>query len=137
MKTQTGIWIDSKRAQIVKIKNGSENSSEIESNIQNRIHHEGEGQKGSFMGTTHINNEKKFDAIKKQETDNYLKDVLNKVEDADELFIMGPGETKMKLKEYILQNNILAPKLKSVETTNSMTENQVVAHIKKYFEGQK
>lgn len=61
MKKQTGIWIDSSKALIVKISGGKENIIEIKSDIENRIYQEKEGDKGSFMGSRHINNEKKFE----------------------------------------------------------------------------
>ena len=60
MKKQTGIWIDGSKAIIVTLADGKESTIEIESEIENRVHHDGEGDKGSFMGSRHINNEKKL-----------------------------------------------------------------------------
>lgn len=133
MKTQTGIWIDASKALIVKLSGTVEQVSEIEAEIENAIHHFDEGDKGSFMGTSHINKEKTFDERAKHQTEGYLKDVIAKVKDADELFVFGPGEIKIQLREQILNIKDLAPKLKAVETADSMTQNQVIEKVKDFF----
>lgn len=133
MKKQIGIWIDSSRAIIVTLADGQKQLTEIESDIENRIYHEKEGDKGSFMGSRHINNEKNFEERKIQQINRYLKNVLQTVKDADELYVLGPADIKLKLKHKIESDNELASKLKSVETADSMTNNQVLAKVKEFF----
>lgn len=135
MKAQTGIWIDTNKAIVVKIKDKMEDIFEIESKVENRIHHEDEGQKGSFMGTQHISSEKSESERREHQINNYLKEVLSNISDSEEIFLFGPGETKGQLKQRILNDKSLAPVLKSVETADSMTENQVVAKVKSFFNG--
>jgi predicted methyltransferase len=48
MKKQTGIWIDSTKAIIVTLQDGKEAVSEIQSDLENRVYHDQEGDKGSF-----------------------------------------------------------------------------------------
>lgn len=133
MKTQTGIWIDASKALIVKLSGNVEHISKIEAEIENPIHLFGDGDKGSFMGTTHVNNEKTFDEKAKHQTEGYLKDIIEKVKDTDELFVFGPGEIKIHLREHIMGIRDLAPKLKAVETADRMTENQVIEKVKDFF----
>lgn len=134
MKKQTGIWIDTSKAIIVTFTDGKEQIKEIESDIENRIYHDKEGDKGSFMGSQHINSERTFDERKEHQFDHFLKDVLSHIKESDELYVFGPSETKIKLKQKIddgktIPNN----KLKSVETADSMTLNQVIAKVKKFY----
>lgn len=133
MKKQTGIWIDSSKAIIVTLLNGKENTIEIESEIENRVHHEGEGDKGTFSGIRHSNNEKKFDERKKHQIDGFLKTVIEHIKKDDELYVFGPAEIKLKLKSLIEDDNQLTTKLKSIETSDSMTINQVVAKVKDFY----
>lgn len=133
MKTQIGIWIDTSKAIIVTLINGKENILEIASEIENSVHNNSEGNKGSFMGNTHINNEKKFDEIKKNQTNDFLKKVVNQITNEDAFYVFGPAEMKTKLKNLIENNNEIASKLKAVETADSMTLNQVVAKVKAYY----
>lgn len=133
MKKQTGIWIDRSKAIIVTLSNETETVTEIGANIENRIYHENEGDKGSFMGSRHINNEKKFEERTAHQIDAFLKEVLQKIQDADELYVLGPADIKLKLQHKIKNNNLLASKLKAVEAADSMTNNQVIAKIKGFF----
>lgn len=133
MKTQTGIWIDGSKALVVKLTGNEANLSKIEAEIENRIHHFDEGNKGSFMGASHLNKERTFDERAKHQIEGYIKDVIEKVKDTDELFVFGPGEIKIHMREQILNMHDLAPKLKAVETADYMTENQVIERVKDFF----
>jgi hypothetical protein len=133
MKKQTGIWIDGSKAIIVKLLNGKESTIEIESEIENRVHHEGEGDKGTFNGMRHGNSEKKFDERKKHQIDTFLKNVMEQIKKDDELYVFGPAEIKLKLKTLIEDDSQLSSKLKSIETSDSMTHNQIVAQVKDFY----
>jgi len=136
MKKQTGIWIDTSKAIIVTFTDGKEHITEIESDIENRIYHDKESDKGTFMGRGihHINSERTFDERKEHQFDHFLNDVLSHIKESDELYVFGPSETKIKLKQKIDDGKIIADnKLKSLETADSMTLNQVVAKVKKFY----
>ena len=134
MKKQTGIWIDTSKAIIVSLRDGKDHMKEIESNIENSVYHEKEGNKGTFSGSHHSDSETKFDERKKNQMNLFLKDVIDQVKDADELYIFGPAETKTKLRQKILDKYPTeAVKLKSVETADSMTQNQIVAKVKEFY----
>ncbi|MBK8845893.1 MAG: hypothetical protein IPO27_04670 [Bacteroidetes bacterium] len=133
MEKQTGIWIDSSKAIIVKLLDGKESTIEIQSEIENRVHHLGEGDKGTFTGIRHSNNEKKFDERKQHQINSFLKNVIEQIKSDNELYIFGPAEIKLKLKTLIEEDKHLLSKLKSVETADSMTNNQVVARVKDFF----
>lgn len=133
MKNKTGIWIDSSRAILVALKDGKEHISEIESEIENSVYHEHEGNKGTFMGQAHINNEKTFDERRKNQMNAYLKKVVDHIKEVDAVYVFGPAETKIKLKQRIESHHQLSDRLKDVETADSMTLNQVIAKTKDYF----
>jgi hypothetical protein len=133
MKKQTGIWIDSTKAIFVTLAGGKETVSEIESDVESHVHHNGEGDSGTFMGTSHLNHERKFEERKKHQFDHFIKEVLDKVHDHDEIYVFGPAETKLLLKEGLSEHHELSGKLKSCETSDSMTMNQVVAKVKDFF----
>lgn len=134
MKKQTGIWIDSKKAIIVTLNGGKEMISEIQSDLENKVYHDKEGNKGSFISHQHINSDKTFEERKKHQMNAYLNDVLSTVNGSDELYVFGPAETKTKLQHKIFEsksNNV--EKLKSVETADNMTQNQIVAKVKQFY----
>lgn len=133
MKKQTGIWIDGSKALVIALNEGQETVREIESEIENRVHHQHEGDKGSFMGSRHINNEKKFDERRNHQVDHFLTKVISEVKDSDELYLMGPAEIKTRLKTRIEADHLLSPKLKGFETADHMTLNQCVEKVKKFY----
>jgi hypothetical protein len=134
MKKQTGIWIDSTKAIIVSLEDGKEAVTEIQSELENRVYHDKEGDKGSFFAGQHIDSQKSFDERKKHQINSYLKDVISSVNGADELYIFGPADTKTKLEQKInAEKSTIASKLKSVETADSMTSNQIVAKVKQFY----
>ncbi|NGY36600.1 hypothetical protein FQU23_003630 [Flavobacterium sp. XN-5] len=134
MKKQTGIWIDSKKAVIVTLEDGKEAVSEIQSDLENSVYHDKEGDKGSFFGGQHIDSQKTFDERKKHQINNYLKDVIASISESDELYIFGPADTKTKLEKRINEEkSTIASKLKSVETADSMSSNQIIAQVKKFY----
>lgn len=134
MIKQTGIWIDTSKAIIVTFTDGKEHITEIESDIENRIYHDKEGDKGTFMGSHHLNSERTFDEREEHQFDHFLKDVLSHIKESDELYVFGPSETKIKLKQKIDDGKTIPDnKLKSVETADSMTLNQVIAKVKKFY----
>ncbi len=134
MKKQVGVWIDTSRAVIVRLNGSSEITREIMSDIENRVHHFSEGDKGSFKGNLHISNEKKFEERKINQTQKYLDVVFDNIKDADSIFIFGPAEMKTKLKQKLEETKRNSNKLIVAETTDSMTTNQIIARVKKFYE---
>jgi hypothetical protein len=135
MKKKTGIWIDHKKAIIVSLNGEKENIIEIESNIENAVYHDKEGNKGTFSGSHHGNSETKFDERKKNQLNDFLKEVIAKIKETDELYVFGPAETKTKLEQKIYsEKSFDISKLKSVATADSnMSVNQIIAMVKKFY----
>lgn len=134
MKKQAGIWIDGAKAVIVKLELGGETITEIEANIENRIYHEHQGDKGDFAGNRHISNEKVFDERKKNQTKEYLDEVVAQMKDTEELYVFGPAEMKIHLQKKI-QDEKHSTNIRTVSTeaSEALTQNQIVAKVKHFF----
>ena len=135
MEKQVGICIDTKKAIIVALEGQKEEKiTEIDSEIENRIYHNEESNKGTFTGSHQSDSETKFDNRKKEQMDYYLKAIVNHIKKADYLYIFGPGKTKLKLEQKIRDEKSLDKiKLKAVETTDKMTLNEIVAQVKDFY----
>jgi hypothetical protein len=136
MKKQTGIWIDGSKAIIVSLDKGKETILEIEAHIENKGHHQHEGDKGSFMGTHHINNEQKFNERRIQQTDAFLKNVINEVKGSDEIFVLGPSTFKTRLTSKMQAASGFTPRVTGLESSDYITLNQCVARVKEFFKSQ-
>jgi hypothetical protein len=135
MEKQVGIWIDSKKAIIVTLDGQKEvKITEIDSEVENGVYHNKEGNKGTFSGSHHSDSETKFDNRKKEEMDYYLKAVLSYIKGSDYLYIFGPAETKIKLEQKLRDEKSLGKiNLKAVETADKMTLNEIVAKVKDFY----
>ena len=135
MEKQVGIWIDSKKAIIVSLDGQKEEKiTEIDSEVENSVYHNKEGNKGTFSGSHHGDSETKFDNRKKEEMNYYLKSVMNYIKKSDYLYIFGPGETKTKLEQKIHDDKSLRKtNLKAVETSDNLTLNEIVAKVRDFY----
>ena len=79
--------------------------------------------------------EKHFLERRKQEEKAYYENLMTAVKDANELYLFGPAEAKDGLLKAIKANNNFKPAFKSIETADSMTENQKVAKVRAFFAG--
>lgn len=139
MKKQTGMWIDGSKAVIISLVDGKEQIERVEAEIENRVHHFGEGNSGVRMGDRHLVPEKRFNERERHQLDNYLEAVLTKVKGADELYVFGPAETRVALQRKLDTDKSykdLAQRLRAVEPADSMTNNQIVARVKEFFRNQ-
>lgn len=127
-----GVWIDGSKAVIVNL--ASDSVKEIIAEIDNNVYHMNEGDKGNFAGGGHhMNNDKKFDERKKHHTQAYLQQVIAEIKSADSIYVFGPAEMKTHLKTTLEENKQLAGKLSAVESADKLTDNQIVAAVKKHF----
>lgn len=133
MKNQVGIWLDSANATIITLKGKNQDVKHIESNIENRIHHSKESNQGTRLGIHHVNDEKKFEERIKHQLQHYFDEIIDHIKNADDIYIIGPAQTKIKLGKTISGIKNLADIPLNIETVDSITENQIIAKVKDYF----
>ena len=135
MKTQynTGIWIDSKQAIIVKLNDETETIEKVPSGIEGRMRIPGEGNKFTRMGKQFFTDEKKDEEKRKHQLTGYFRNVIEKIQDADSILIIGPAESKLGLKKAISQSKNIASKLVMVDAEDHLTDKQVTAKVKEFF----
>lgn len=132
-KNQTGVWLDGTKAVIINLTAHEAKVQEVEADIENSVYHFEEGDKGAFMGERHLNNERKFDERKHHQTKNYLDKIVGLIMDSDEIVVFGPAKMKFELKAVLEENKSLQNKLLSVEVSDKMSVNQMIAWVKEYF----
>ena len=134
MKRQTGIWIDSSKAIIVCLDGKKESITEIDSDIENKSHHNREGNKGTFSGNQHNANETQLSNRKKEQTNYFMDSIIDYIKKSDELYVFGPAGAKTQLKKRIQEERIITPdKLKGIDTSDKMTVNQIVAKVRDFY----
>lgn len=130
---KTGIWIDSKKAYIVSLSGSEANLLIVSSDIEGVNRVDGEGKEYGRFGDQYTTLENKQENRKKHEVADYLEEVIEKIKSAEEIVVFGPAEMKKELEKQIKENLTLAKKLLEVVSTDSMTENQIIAWVKDYY----
>ena len=78
--------------------------------------------------------ESKMDSRYRKYLKIYFQHIIDVLKEAKHIFIFGPGEAKIELKKEIEKNNVFLDKISDIETTDKLTEPQIVAKVIKYFE---
>jgi len=136
MKMTAGLWIDHRKAVIVTISAEGEKTMEIRSNVDK--------QPGRFEG---VRSTEPYEAqlVKADDSrerdfmghlDHYYADVIAAIREAESILIFGPGEAKGELKNHLDQAK-LGGKIIAIETIDKMTDRQIVAKVREYFDGNK
>ncbi len=130
----TGIWLDSEKAYLITLANGKPAIEEINSPVETRVRVDGEKKQYSRLGGMFVNPQKKKTKRQEQQLKTYYHMIINKVRDADAIYVFGPSNTPKRLYKELKQDKHLAPKLTGMETEGRLTRNQMVAKVKHVFE---
>ena len=134
MEKLFGLWIDHEKAIIVSLIDGSHKVTHVESDIEGRFRLKGGSRSNSPWGIQSATSESKRDFRYSKHLNIYFQNIIDLLKEAKQIYIFGPGEAKFELKKKIEKNNMLLDKISDIETTDKLTEPQIVAKVKKYFE---
>jgi stalled ribosome rescue protein Dom34 len=124
MNHKVGIWIDHKKAVIVSVSTGGVTSKTLESEV---------GSHGRFSGPQEGGGEKKYEDRYGEHLDQYYDQVISELGQPEALLIFGPGEAKMQLKDRLSRSKALSESIVGVETSDKLTDPQIVAKVKEHY----
>ncbi|UMB61386.1 hypothetical protein MHL31_04075 [Lutibacter sp. A80] len=135
MKKNIGIWIDTKQATIIRLsKNNEHFIKKIASNIETRVRVPGESKKFGRFGGQYITYEKNRENKKNEQINLFFKELFKEIENCDALVIFGPAKMKKLLEKEIRNNMQFSRKLLGVHNSDILTENQIIAWVKDYYD---
>ena len=122
MKTGVGLWIDHKKAVIVFVAGKDAEIKRISSNIEKHHRQSGVATPADDVRerelTGHLNS--------------YYDGVISCIRAAESILILGPGEAKSELKKRLEKDN-LSRRIIRIETSDKMTDPQLVAFVRGHF----
>ena len=77
--------------------------------------------------------EKKYEERHDQHLDRHYDEVISQLGQPEALLIFGPGEAKLQLKERLSRSKALSESLVGIETTDKLTDPQIVAKVKEHY----
>jgi hypothetical protein len=124
MNRDVGVWIDHKKAVIVSIAAGEVTTRTLTSDVGAHPHYSGSQDGGG---------EKKYEERHNQDLDRYYDDVIGQLGNPDSLLLFGPGEAKLQLKARLGRSKVSSESIVAVESTDKLTDPQIVAKVKEHY----
>jgi len=134
MKKYVGIWIDFEKAFIVSYESGEKSTARIDSNVEGRVRLSGGSRSATPYGPQDIRSERRVEERRKHHLRRYYEETIKAIYDAHKILILGPGEAKLELEKEIKKMKQLAGKIAAVERADKMTERQIAAKVRKFFD---
>ncbi len=133
MKKNTGLWIDHKEAVLVSIEGDQTVVQRVESGAESHIKPSGGWKAGGTVVAQSVYNERTADERRKHQYHAFYQKVIGLLGDSAGIALFGPGEAKIELAKEIEKVNDLRGKVEVVEICDRLTENQLIARVKKCF----
>lgn len=124
MSRDVGVWIDHKKAVIVSIAAGHVTTTTLESDVGPHPHYSGSQEGGG---------EKKYEERHNLRLDQYYDEVISQIGQPDALLLFGPGEAKLQLRDRLGRSQALSKRIVAVESTDKLTDPQIVAKVKEHY----
>lgn len=131
MSRNVGLWLDHKRAYV--IWDGNKDIKTIPSNLEPRVRFSG-GIRIAGTYNQGRDSELRHNNRYEHQLNQYYTKIISAIEEAETIFIFGPGEAKIEFKKALQKHKNMRDKLLEVETTDNMTEAQMIARVRKFYE---
>ena len=129
MKSAAGLWIDHSQANIVMLSVDGEKTEHVSSDMEQHVRFSG-GSRADNGGTSLAEDQQ--DRRYGNHLSQFYDKVITVIREAEAILIFGPGEAKGELQQR-LEREELGGRIVGVETTDKMTDPQIVAKVRQHF----
>ncbi|SNS18809.1 hypothetical protein SAMN06295967_10512 [Belliella buryatensis] len=132
-----GIWLDQSKAHFIGYHEGEAQFLETLISPHERIKRE-EGEVSDtarFSPNPSVlsNNEYRKNNIAQNELNEYYKMLEDKIAKYDDILLFGPGTAKDQFKNRLAENKSFSKKWVSVQNSDKMTDNQLLAFVRDFY----
>jgi hypothetical protein len=128
-----GVWLDHRRAQIVGLTSGGEITKVILSNVEKHFVHRGVSATRGAHEARQVPADNRRQRALTGNLNIYYDEVIEALRDYEKVLVFGPGEAKGELHARLLKKK-QGGRVSAVETEGEMTDRQVVAKVRAYFD---
>ncbi|MGB5818983.1 MAG: hypothetical protein WBG90_05820 [Saonia sp.] len=130
-----GVWLDKEKAHIVRLIGEQEEFRTLFSEIEFFNPKGGSGTKSAKWGPQDVVQDSKYLEREKHQMKLYFKNLAHLIKDADAIALYGPAGINDKFRKELSENySAIAAKVKIVAKADSMTNNQVKALVRSFFQ---
>ncbi len=133
MKTTIGMWIDHRKAVIVVMTDTGEEIKLIISKVEKQRRRSTGACVQTPFASQLVEADDRQDRAFTGHLNIYYDAVIACIRNAEALLIFGPGEAKGELKKRLEEHN-LGGRIVGMETVDKMTDRQIAAKIRQYFQ---
>jgi hypothetical protein len=137
LKKLVGIWIDHEKAVIVTLLGEQQMIERIESGAESHYRLSGGSRSRTPYGPQSVVSDRKPDERRRHQLHAYYQRLIEKLRDADSIYVLGPGEAHVEFEKEITASKRMAPKIASVERVDKMTDRQIAARVREFFKVKK
>jgi len=127
----TGVWIDTRTAYVIP-SDATIEIKQIPSNVEEVNAVGGYGSGTPYLSQDAVSTSK-ITERKKQQLKSFFKQVMEQLTDTDNLYIMGPGETRKLFGKAVDRESGLKLKTVGNDPADSITQNQMRAMVREFF----
>jgi hypothetical protein len=132
MKTQVGMWIDHREANIVFLSQDGEEIKQVKSNVEKQLRRSGDSPSNEPYEAQRVPTSDRREKGYVGRLANYYEEIVSVVRGAKSVFLFGPGEAKGELRKHLDKHN-LCGRLVGFETTDKMTKRQVIQRVRDFY----
>ena len=134
MAKKMGVWMDKRQAKIISIEGGGKILTTIQSGIEEYHPKGGSGTKVKG-GPQDVVQDGKYLEREKHQMKSYFEKVVNSLGEVHALVVFGPSQTGQKFVDELLDHHKnFHGKIAGLERSDTMTDNQLVAWVREFFE---
>ncbi len=135
MTINAGVWLDQRKAIIAFTGPDGQSLQQIDSGVEGRVRMAGGSRAGRApYGPQDVVHESKRDARYQQSLKKYFRKIIGSIATVDKIILFGPGEAKLDLMKEIEKSKIIAPKVVDIQISDKMTDRQIAAYVRTYFQ---
>ena len=132
MKTQVGMWIDHREANIVSLSQDGEETQQIKSNVEKQLRRSGDSASDEPPQARRAPASDRREKGYMGHLSNYYEEIVSLTRGAESVFIFGPGEAKGELRKHFDKHN-LCGLIMGFETADKMTKRQVIQKVRNFY----
>ncbi len=132
MTNPTGIWIDHRRAVIAELLPEGARLTVVESGVEKHPQRGGDSPMHGRYEAHQVPADDSRQRALTGELNHYYDRIIAALPHKDGLYLFGPGEAKGELQRRLLKSYPHAAEA-SIETTDKLTQRQIVAAVRKHF----
>lgn len=133
MKTNAGLWIDHRQAIVVFVSDTGEEIKQISSDAEKQLRRSGSRPLEGNYEAQKVPDDDRRQRVFTAQLNTFYDEVIDCIRDAESILILGPGVAKDELKARLDENN-LGDRVSGVETVDNMTDPQIAARVRQYFD---